>query len=205
MTTGNNLLVTVDNCPGEYYDDEMQLLWAMLTKDVYHTVFVVEAANVGWRNMSGIAVISPDSPGELLDGITGFKRAPCYHLEVYEKNNGHYNAGLYHHDSPTGESRMIHPVTEWIKDELAGVKLQTLHKFLSSFREEVGARYITTDADVCYDDEDATGKKARYYKLDDFYFVIAQYHSWETIADSDLIDIRKFVLSHAGVHCGEQR
>lgn len=193
-----NQIVSIGNCTDEDLDvaredyrDSIEYLWEVAS-DIDPITFVVLAKNVGWRNISGAAVIRPNDAQEFVDGVTGFERPPCYRLDVFKCDN-YLDAKLYHHDSPTGESRVIYSVEEWVRNELKGIPLQKLHKFLRSFRQTNGLWYWEGTSRHYYDEE-FIDKPVRQYTREDFVYLITSYHYENLMADTELLNLYSNVL-----------
>ena len=77
----------------------------------------VDAEQIGWRNYSGELTFEAENAEEWINHIVGFKCEWTFCISVISENKTSIVANVYHHDSPTGESRYIRRLTdeEWDK------------------------------------------------------------------------------------------
>ncbi len=101
-----------------------------------HCYFHVEAENVGWRNLHGYKYLEADpadDPVDFLRQVLGFTRDPAWTVKIkitqeqldlfHEKDKPAQCLWIvYHHDSPTGETRTVRSMTfdEWLENDEAG-------------------------------------------------------------------------------------
>jgi hypothetical protein len=96
------------------------------------------AENIGWRNRSGCKTFHSETPIGFVSKAIGLNTSD-YDFTLEKNKFGTYVMKVYHHDSPTGESREIYRQEDWIEQEL---KEYTRNELLLAF-----ISYVRTYAD----------------------------------------------------------
>ena len=151
-------------------------------------IFVVEATHLGWRNFSGYKVFAPNDGQDFVNKVVGLD-TNHYTINIWESEECSLRATVAHHDSPTGESRYIYTLSDWLDGILAEHSIQKLQRFLTGWRErEDGEGNIWG-----WDDEQILGKLRSKYTRKDFRDFLIDKHNGEMISDSDIYDPTEFI------------
>lgn len=99
---------------------EQQAAWDFFTervsrllKDIaeqykHDDIFHVSGSSIGWRNQSADRLLQVDNGEELIMKIT--PNSGGARVEVKQYTDKKLDINVYHHDSPTGELYIVHPV-----------------------------------------------------------------------------------------------
>lgn len=156
-----------DDDDGWLWQDFLMEVETWLDKTEDH-IFVVQAEQIGWRNHKGYQIFSTDDPARFVRGVYGIKDDHSA-IRFWEHKDADLSATVYHHDSPTGESRTIHTLNNWLRGCLKDKKLSELQKWLTENR-------ISAWNDE-WDDEVILGKKRRSYTKEDFVIYIRELYN----------------------------
>lgn len=90
------------------YDYQIDNLQSVISnKKNFTGYWYITGENMGWRNLSGYKYLQADNAKDLIYGIV----PDCdYSLTIWNDKKG-YKAKLSHHDSPTGETYYIKPIS----------------------------------------------------------------------------------------------
>ena len=84
------------------FDDFKEQLKAILDDISPEGFFYVEGRNMGWRHLSGHAVIKADNADSFIEKAFP-KTSECTFRGTYDPVKKTLDYTLYHHDAPTGE------------------------------------------------------------------------------------------------------
>ena len=91
-----------DYCFGDCFENDAMYLDDLIDcTGTWH----VDAEDIGWRNMSGEKDFDCSDPESWLQAVAGFDCVWTMQIMIQDKDN--IDAYVYHHDSPTGERRVI--------------------------------------------------------------------------------------------------
>lgn len=125
MTISKKPLLELEPYSEEYEWNSFMIALGTLIKERFKTGYVkCSAKNMGWRNLSGYKVFKCDTDREedyvAADFLRSFVPDCDWCASVYSLNGGkglYFN--LFHHDSPTGESYYLTPISERTFDRLS--------------------------------------------------------------------------------------
>ena len=158
----------------EYVDE-----WLKKQEDA---TFFVSAYGLGWRNQSGWTIFTPKDGADFIMRVMGFDTNQ-FVIRFWESTDALLHATVYHHDSPTGESRYIYTLTDWVRRAIEGRTIQELQKFVTGWRE------LEDDPWMEAFDQEILGKPRRRYTKEDFATLLREMYSEEWISASDLQDL----------------
>ena len=125
MTISKKPLLEIDPYPDEFEYEDFVISLGELVKQRFKSGYVkCSAENMGWRNLSGYKVFECDTDENServgQNFLNSFVPNCDWCASVYSLNGG---KGLYfslsHHDSPTGESYYLTPISERTYDRLS--------------------------------------------------------------------------------------
>lgn len=125
MTISKRSLLELDPYPDEFEWDDFCIALGSLVKEGFESGYVkCSAKNMGWRNLSGYKVFEIDidqSEEKVAKDFLNSLTPDCdWCASVYSLNEGR---GLYFnlctHDSPTGESYYLTPITRRTYERLS--------------------------------------------------------------------------------------
>ena len=70
-------------------------------------IWQVEAHNIGWNNKDGFLIFEADNAEEWIMQVVGFSCEWTFKIPEITQGQDEITAFVYHHDSPTGETRII--------------------------------------------------------------------------------------------------
>lgn len=154
------------------------------------THFLITARGLGWRNQSGYKIIATEKAEEFIKALVGFD---CeYTLRCFESDKSLLTASVYHHDSPTGESREVFDFEQFTKEAVNQFSLQELQKFLSGWlAANEDSYYYLCDLEEITDFLD--GKARRNFTKEDFAALIWEMYKEETLSESETVKIEKTI------------
>lgn len=162
----------------EFFLSEVQEWLDKLPED---KIFYIEARGLGWRNLTGSKILYADSASDFISGLVGMD---CeYTLRAWESDTCLLDVTVSHHDSPTGESRMVYSLPQYVKKQVDSFTIQKLQQFLTAYR---WVEYYSPDDT---EDEYYTDKPRRFYTKDDFCTLFLEWFKEGEIDDSQLFDI----------------